>query len=172
MPASTRSTAKEVAPPRARGGQRRAASSILTEHDIYLFKEGSHGRLYEKLGAHAAELDGKGATRFAVWAPGAAAVSVIGDFNGWDAARNPLRVRRDGSGIWEGVVPGLQQGACYKYRVRSGPQGFETDKGDPFAFYWQLPPATASRVWSLGYDWHDQEWMTHRAAASARNAPI
>jgi len=172
MPAKTRSTAKQAAPPRARGGQRQASSSILTEHDIYLFKEGSHGRLYEKLGAHPAALDGKGATRFAVWAPGAAAVSVIGDFNGWDPGRNPLQVRHDGSGIWECIVAGLQQGAYYKYRVRSSTHGYEADKGDPFAFYWQLPPATAARVWNLDYDWHDQEWMTHRAAASARNAPM
>jgi len=144
----------------------------LSEQDIYLFKEGSHGRLYEKLGAHPAELDRKSATRFAVWAPGAAAVSVVGDFNGWDSGRNPLQARHDGSGIWEGIVAGVQQGAYYKYRVRSRTHGYEADKGDPFAFYWQLPPATASRVWSLDYDWNDQEWMTHRAAASARNAPM
>ncbi|UCF74766.1 MAG: 1,4-alpha-glucan branching protein GlgB [Betaproteobacteria bacterium] len=172
MPAKPKSTSQRAGPPRAAGGERRRVGSILTEHDIYLFKEGSHVRLYEKLGAHPAEIDGKSATRFAVWAPGAAAVAVIGDFNGWDPGRNPLQVRQDGSGIWEGVVPGVAQGAYYKYRIRSHAHGHEADKGDPFAFYWQLPPATASRVWNLEYEWGDHEWMTRRAAAAARNAPM
>ena len=172
MSAKGEALTKVTAPPQAKAVRRRPASSILTEHDIYLFKEGSHGRLYEKLGAHATERDGKPATRFAVWAPNAAAVSLIGDFNGWDAGHNPLQMRSDGSGIWEGTVPGLRQGAYYKYRIRGQAHGHEADKGDPFAFYWQLPPSTASRVWSLDYEWNDHDWMTRRAATSARNAPM
>jgi 1,4-alpha-glucan branching enzyme len=151
---------------------RGAARRIISDHDVYLFKEGSHYRLYEKLGAHLLTLDGAQATHFAVWAPDAEAVSVVGDFNGWDPARHPLRVRDDGSGIWEAVVPGAGQGALYKYRIRSRYLGYEADKGDPYAFCWEAPPSTASRVWSLDYEWGDREWMTRRAATVSRDAPV
>jgi 1,4-alpha-glucan branching enzyme len=145
------------------------ASGLLTDHDIYLFREGSHGRLYGKLGCHPA---GGGGARFAVWAPNAESVSVIGDFNGWSPERNVLRARDDGSGIWEGMAANAERGACYKYRIRSRLNGHVCDKSDPFAFYAQRPPDTASRVWALDYEWGDREWMDTRRARNALDAPI
>src|SRR5512146_2869213 len=125
----------------------------LTDHDIYLFKEGTHARLYEKLGSHR-EAGGTG-VHFAVWAPNADAVSVIGDFNDWDAGRNLLGARDDGSGIWEGFVPDVSRGARYKYRIRSRFNGYVTDRADPFAIHSECPPKTASRCWDLDYEWGD-----------------
>jgi len=144
----------------------------LTEYDIYLFKEGRHRRLYEKLGAHLMEVDGLQGTYFAVWAPNAQEVSVIGDFNGWSPGAHPLAVRWDGSGIWEGFIPGLQKGTLYKYHILSRHGGYRADKGDPLAFYWQRPPETASIVWDLQYQWHDQEWMAQRARRNSLRAPM
>ena len=141
--------------------------SRLTEHDIYLFKEGSHARLYEKLGCH---LTDDGSASFAVWAPNAASVSVIGEFNGWDADRTPMNPRWDGSGIWEARVDNVPRGAPYKYRVV--PQhGDVLEKGDPFALYWEEAPRTASRTWTLDYTWNDEEWMRTRGARNALSAP-
>ena len=141
---------------------------MLTDHDIYLFREGSHGRLYEQMGCH---LGGDGGnTSFAVWAPNASRVSVIGDFNGWDGSANPLSVRDDGSGIWQGSVAGVSKGQPYKYRITTA-DGRQVEKADPFAFYAEVPPATASRVWDLAYEWKDQVWMHGRAASNALNAP-
>ena len=145
---------------------------LISDHDVFLFREGTHSRLYEKLGAHLVQTDGGRAVHFAVWAPNAEAVSVIGDFNDWDAARHPLRVREDGSGIWEGVIEGVGQGALYKYRIRSRARHYVTDRGDPFAYYWQTPPATASRVWALDYEWGDAEWMRGRRNTATRDAPF
>ena len=116
--------------------------SKLTDHDIYLFKEGNHTRLYEKLGCH---MDQDGGAHFAVWAPNARSVSVIGDFNGWDAEKHVLKPRWDASGIWEAHVADVARGMPYKYRVTSN-QGSTQDKGDPFALFWEDPPRTASRV--------------------------
>ena len=144
----------------------------ITDHDVFLFKEGTHYRLYDKLGAHLVVVDGEAAVHFAVWAPNAEAVSVIGDFNGWDPSRHRLQVRGDSSGIWEGVIRGIGNGALYKYRIRSRTDAYETDKSDPFAFSCQRPPATASRVSALDYDWGDHNWMTARRAAMAREAPV
>jgi 1,4-alpha-glucan branching enzyme len=141
---------------------------VLTDHDVYLFKEGTHGRLYEKLGCHLRD----GGAGFAVWAPNAAAVAVIGDFNGWDPGEHPLAARADGSGLWEGFVPGVGRGDTYKFHVVSKHAGFVADKADPFAFYAQVPPATASRAWSLEYRWGDAEWMAARRAANALDAPV
>lgn len=131
----------------------------ISEQDIYWFREGSHARLYEKLGAHWSP----GGTRFAVWAPNAQSVSVIGDWNGWSAEAHPMQPRWDGSGLWETVIPGVQPGQPYKYRIVSRHHGYTVDKADPFAFHAEVPPATASRVWSLDYDWHDDVWMSERA---------
>jgi 1,4-alpha-glucan branching enzyme len=142
----------------------------ISDHDIFLFKEGTHYRLHEKLGAHVVRGDDGPAVHFAVWAPNAEAVSVIGEFNGWDATRHPLRVRQDGSGIWEGVIAAIDHGALYKYRIRSRVNQYVSDRGDPFAYYWQAPPATASRVWTLDYEWGDAHWMNGRGAAAARDA--
>jgi 1,4-alpha-glucan branching enzyme len=148
-----------------------ARGAALSDHDLYLFREGTHTRLYDKLGAHLTA-DGKGAgTAFAVWAPNAEAVSVIGDFNQWDRARHPLSPRSDGSGIWEGFVAGARHGARYKYHIASRLHGYRVDKGDPFAFAWEAPPLTASRIWNLDYEWGDGEWMAARGARNALAAP-
>jgi 1,4-alpha-glucan branching enzyme len=141
---------------------------LLTDRDIYHFREGSYVRAYEKLGAHA--LDSADGTHFAVWAPNAAAVSVVGDFNGWQPGAHPLKARSDSSGIWETAVAGVGRGALYKYHIvsRHGDLG---EKCDPYAFRAELPPRTASVVWELDYEWHDHEWLTRRARLNALNAP-
>src|SRR5262249_17867164 len=118
-------------------------------------------------GAH----PGVDGTSFAVWAPNAESVSVIGDFNGWQPSRHPLRPRAS-SGIWEGFVAGVKRGARYKYHVASRLNGYRVDKADPFAFHDEVPPKTASVVWSLEYDWNDGEWMATRAGRNALGAPL
>ena len=146
---------------------------LLTEHDIYLFREGTHGRAYEKLGAHmlpAGESHPAG-THFAVWAPNAAAVALIGDFNGWDRLAHPLTPRTDSSGIWEIFIPGIGTGALYKYHILSRQDGYTVEKSDPFAFYCETPPRTASVVWNLAYEWGDASWLARRAATNALSAP-
>jgi 1,4-alpha-glucan branching enzyme len=145
--------------------------SLLTDHDVYLFKEGTHFRLYEKLGAHRLSTPGGAGVLFGVWAPDAQRVSVIGDFNSWQPAQTPLRAREDGSGIWEGFIEGLDQGARYKYHITSRHRGYQVAKGDPFGYRWETPPRTASVVWDLEYTWGDDEWMAQRAKHNALNAP-
>jgi 1,4-alpha-glucan branching enzyme len=144
----------------------------FTDHDIYLFKEGNHFRLYDNLGAHLDTVGGKNGTRFGVWAPNAHHVSVVGDFNGWDAGANPLGIRRDGSGIWEGFVPGIYNGTVYKYHIASNVDDFTVDKGDPLAFFWEEPPRTASKVWDLAYGWGDGDWTASRAKRNSLEAPL
>ena len=144
---------------------------MLTEHDIYLFKEGNHFALYNKLGAHPVTLHGVKGTHFAVWAPNGAKVSVIGDFNGWNADSHPLNLRPDGSGIWEGFLPGIDKGTVYKYHIFSRHNNYRVDKTDPFGFYAEVPPKTASIVWDLGYEWHDAKWMKKRRANNSLHAP-
>lgn len=146
--------------------------SPITDHDIYLFKEGTHAKLYEKMGAHRMTVDGREGTHFAVWAPNAREVSVIGDFNGWNVSAHYLAARRDSSGIWEGFIPGVAPGVNYKYHILSNFAGYRVDKGDPFAFLWEEPPRTASRVWDLEYEWGDSEWMAHRASHNSLSAPM
>jgi 1,4-alpha-glucan branching enzyme len=146
--------------------------SRLTDHDVYLFKEGNHFDLHDKLGSHPMTVDGEPGTLFSVWAPNASAVSVVGDFNEWDAAAHPLAVRHDSSGIWEGFLPGLGRGALYKYHIVSNQGGYRGDKGDPFARFWETSPKTASIVWDLDYAWGDGEWMAGRGAKNAFDAPI
>lgn len=145
--------------------------SLLTEHDIYLFKQGTHVRLYEKLGAHVYTTDESAGVLFALWAPNAGQVSVIGDFNSWNIAAHQLKARGDDSGIWEGFIPGLAQGVIYKYHIVSRYRDYRVDKGDPFAFSWEEPPRTASRVCALEYDWSDSEWMNCRGEANSLEAP-
>jgi len=145
-------------------------ASLLTDLDIYLFKQGSDFRLYEKLGSHGITVDGVKGTHFAIWAPNASAVSVIGDFNHWNAALNTLQLRTDDSGIWEGFIADVTVGAIYKYRIVSR-DGKIADKGDPFAFCWEMPPLTASRVWELDYAWNDADWMAQRKEKNRLNAP-
>ena len=146
---------------------------LLTEQDIYHFREGTYFRAYQKLGAHAVRApDGTvSGTRFAVWAPNAAGVAVVGDFNGWDRRASPLAPRADSSGIWEGLVARVGPGALYKYHIASRHGGYATDKSDPYAFRTEVPPRTASVVWDLSFEWHDEEWMRRRAAANALDAP-
>jgi len=148
------------------------AKMSFTDQDIYLFKEGNHFRLYERMGARLEASEGRQGAHFAVWAPNADRVSVVGDFNGWDPDANPLGVRWDGSGIWEGFVPGLEHGAVYKYHIVSRIGGYTVDKGDPFAFLWEVPPRTASRIWGLDYKWGDGEWMASRGRRNALSSPI
>jgi 1,4-alpha-glucan branching enzyme len=141
---------------------------VLSDHDVYLFREGSHTRMYEKLGCRLQD----GGAEFGVWAPNASEVSVIGDFNGWNAGAQPMRSREDGSGIWEAQVRGVERGQAYKYRIVSRDGRHVVDKADPFALRAELPPATGSLAWSLEYDWGDAEWMASRAAKNALDAPM
>ena len=136
---------------------------MLTEHDVYLLREGTHTRLYEKMGCQLRDR----AAHFAVWAPNARTVSVVGAFNEWNGAANPLKPRRDGSGIWEGALRGVARGDAYKYRIVSSRDGSVHDKADPFAFFAEAPSATASRCWTLEYTWGDSEWMARRRTANA-----
>jgi len=146
--------------------------SLLTEHDIYLFKEGTHFRLYEKLGSHPMTVDGLEGTLFAVWAPNARKVSVIGDFNGWNRQTHPMTVRLDGSGIWECFIPGVGQGTVYKYHITSRHHGKHLEKGDPFAFAWEVPPRSASVVWKLDNAWNDAPWLAARPERCTLDAPM
>ena len=136
--------------------------SLFTDFDIDLFKAGKHFRLYEKLGAHLIEVDGVKGVYFAVWAPSARSVSVVGDFNYWIQGDHQLQVRWDASGIWEGFIPGIEKGTTYKYKIQSNNGGIVTEKADPFALYCEHPPHTASVVWDLEYKWKDQKWMETR----------
>ena len=136
--------------------------SLFTDFDIDLFKAGKHFRLYEKLGAHLIEVNGVKGVYFAVWAPSARSVSVVGDFNYWIQGDHQLSVRWDSSGIWEGFIPGLEKGTTYKYKIQSNNNGIITEKSDPFALYCEHPPHTASVIWDLNYNWKDTEWMKIR----------
>ncbi|HEX8968052.1 MAG TPA: alpha-amylase family glycosyl hydrolase, partial [Chloroflexota bacterium] len=153
----------------------RAASTqpgLLSDFDLYLFNEGTHVRVYEKLGAHVVSHDGTPGVIFGVWAPNADAVSVVGDFNNWDPAATPLQPRQS-SGIWEGFVPGLGQGALYKYSIKPRFSTQRLDKADPLGFAAEVRPRTASMVWDLSnYEWHDQLWLGRRPEAQAFEAPI
>jgi 1,4-alpha-glucan branching enzyme len=139
----------------------------LGEQDIHLFREGTHARLYRKLGCQLATAG----ARFAVWAPNAEAVAVVGEFNDWRDDAHPARARRDGSGIWEAAVPGVRHGQHYKFRIRTR-DGSLLDKADPFARCTEQPPATASVAWRDDYVWHDEAWMRERARRNALDAPM
>ncbi len=146
--------------------------SRLTEYDIYLFKEGNHFSLHDKLGSHVMDVDGMQGTYFAVWAPNAEAVSVIGDFNGWQPESHFLKNRNDGSGVWEGFIPVLGHGTLYKYHIASRHSAYRADKGDPFAFCWQVPPKTGSIVWDLSYEWNDRQWLENRHKNNSLDSPM
>jgi 1,4-alpha-glucan branching enzyme len=145
--------------------------SMLTNDDLFLFNEGSHYRLYEKLGAHPITVDGMEGTYFAVWAPDAKQISVIGEFNNWDKSSHPLRPKGQ-SGIWEGFIPSVTKGTLYKYYLVSHRRGYHVEKADPFAFHTETPPKTASIAWDLDYSWRDRAWMEKRHAHNALDAPI
>ncbi|MGA2696764.1 MAG: 1,4-alpha-glucan branching enzyme, partial [Terriglobales bacterium] len=144
---------------------------VLTSQDLHLFNEGRHYRAYEKLGAHVTELSGVAGTMFSVWAPNASGVSVIGTFNGWNSTTHPMRMLEN-SGIWQTFIPGVGQGAFYKYHIMSAQQGYTVDKADPYGFRQEQPPSTASEVWNLPYTWGDGGWMEHRGDKNSLQAPI
>ncbi|WP_291097905.1 MULTISPECIES: 1,4-alpha-glucan branching protein GlgB [unclassified Flavobacterium] len=145
--------------------------SLFTDFDIDLFKAGKHFRLYEKLGAHLIEVDGVKGVYFAVWAPSARTVSVVGDFNYWIQGEHQLQVRWDSSGIWEGFIPEIEKGATYKYKIQSNNGGIITEKADPFALYCEHPPRTASVIWDLDYQWKDKKWMETRQDHNGLDKP-
>ncbi len=145
--------------------------SLITNDDLYLFNEGSHFHLYEKLGSHSITVNGVEGTYFAVWAPNAREVFVKGDFNGWQDYGHPLSLKEH-SGIWEGFIPGMTKGSLYKYRIINRDNGYAVDKADPLATCQELPPRTASMVWDSEYTWHDQDWMGKRDRAQALDAPM
>ncbi len=144
--------------------------SLLTNDDLFLFNEGTHSQLYEKLGAHRTQIHGQDGVHFSVWAPNAERVSVIGDFNNWAIRKNPLQLREN-SGIFEGFLPGVQRGANYKYHIESREQGYRVNKADPFGISCEVAPHTGSFVWDLDYEWHDQSWMQRRGKHNHRQAP-
>jgi 1,4-alpha-glucan branching enzyme len=146
--------------------------SLFTEFDIHLFQAGKHYRLYEKFGSHITTVDGIKGTYFAVWAPSAKSVAVIGDFNFWLEGEHHLNVRWDGSGIWEGFIPEVSKGSIYKYKIRSSNNDITTEKADPFARRCEHPPKTASVVWEDEYAWKDKKWMKNRKKNNALDAPF
>jgi 1,4-alpha-glucan branching enzyme len=144
----------------------------LTDFDQYLWNEGTYLRSYEKFGAHLSEQNGTHGTHFAVWAPNAERVSVIGDFNGWQPGVHWLSPTGT-SGIWQGFAPHVGQGALYKYAIESRFNDYRVDKADPYGFATEIRPQTASKVWSLaGYQWNDREWLSRRGRLHALDAPI
>jgi 1,4-alpha-glucan branching enzyme len=146
-------------------------ATSLTDDDLYLFNEGSHFRLYDKLGAHPMVVEGRKGYHFAVWAPDALKVSVIGAFNQWDKAAHPLAPRGQ-SGIWEGFIPEVGKGTVYKFHIVSRYNHYHVDKTDPFGFFSETPPMTGSIAWDLDYAWGDQDWMEARGRHNQANAPM
>ena len=135
--------------------------SILYDDDVETFRNGTHYSLYQKFGSKPLTVLEKSGFYFAVWAPNATKVSVIGSFNNWNKETHVLYPRLDKSGIWEGFIPGIEKGMLYKYHIT----GFEnrvTVKGDPFAHYWEKRPATSSITWNFDYEWKDADWMKRR----------
>ncbi|MBA3026328.1 MAG: 1,4-alpha-glucan branching protein GlgB [Sulfurimonas sp.] len=147
--------------------------STLSELDIYLFKQGSHTKLYEKFGSHKMKLKNKNGVHFCVWAPNAQSVSVRGDFNNYEVDAHPLQLREDDSGLWEGFIEGVEEGLTYKYHIVSKFHNIVHEKSDPFAFYSEKPSKSASRVWGLdNYKWEDEAWISERYKVNAHDAPV
>jgi 1,4-alpha-glucan branching enzyme len=145
--------------------------SALSEFDRYLLGEGTYARAYEKLGAHLTERAGKRGVHFAVWAPNAKRVSVIGNHNGWNPVANEMQPTP--AGVWETFIPGLAQGAIYKYHIESNFGGYQVDKADPYGFAAEIRPQTASCVWDLrSYSWHDHSWMASQGQKNSLASPI
>ncbi len=146
--------------------------SLFSDFDIELFKAGKHYQLYNKLGGHQVTHLGKAGTYFAVWAPNAKYVAVVGNFNFWDKQSHPMHVRWDGSGIWEVFLPDVADGEVYKYFIESN-NGYQVEKGDPYAFRWEIPPATATVTANINnYQWNDRQWISTRKSSTALNRPI
>ncbi|MEK6320680.1 MAG: 1,4-alpha-glucan branching protein GlgB [Acidobacteriota bacterium] len=147
-------------------------AQLLSDYDLHLMAEGTHYRNYEKLGSHVRVIDGVRGVHFAVWAPNAKRVSVIGDFNQWDGRRHPMRLH-PGVGIWEIFIPGLREETLYKFEIKWRRFGFITRKTDPYAFYFERRPNTAAIVYDINkYHWRDNQWMNERATKNARDAAI
>ena len=145
--------------------------STLTDFDLYLLAEGAHNRAYEKLGAHLGEINGRRGVHFAVWAPNAEQVSVIGEFNNWTPGI--VMLSPSSAGVWEGFVPDIGSRALYKYHIVSRLRGYTVDKADPFGFAAEVRPRTASRVWDIDdYSWNDSEWMASRKKNNSLNSPM
>ena len=145
---------------------------LLSDYDLHLMAEGTHYRNYEKLGSHIRVVDGVRGVQFAVWAPNAKRVSVIGDFNQWDGRRHPMRLH-SGAGIWEIFIPGLREEAVYKFEIKWRRFGFITHKTDPYAFYFERRPKTGAIVYDINqYQWRDQEWMEQRQSSNLLDAPL
>ena len=145
---------------------------LLSDYDLHLLKEGTHYRNYEKLGSHVRVMDGVRGVHFAVWAPNAKRVSLIGDFNHWDGLRHPMRFH-PGAGIWEIFIPGLGEETLYKFEIKWRRFGFKVQKTDPYAFYFERRPKTAAIVYDINkYHWRDEDWMSGRAAKNALDAPM
>lgn len=149
----------------------RPTVSLLGEQDVHLFNEGTHQRAYEKFGAHLVVHEGQPGVVFALWAPNAAAVSVVGDFNDWVVGAHPL-VLRTGTGIWEGFVPGAEHGQKYKFDILSSELGYNVSKADPYGTFFEAAPDTASIVWGLAYEWGDAAWLERRRNHSVTSAPM
>ncbi|MBE7173205.1 MAG: 1,4-alpha-glucan branching protein GlgB [Williamsia sp.] len=144
--------------------------SLFSSEDVSNFQQGTHYRLYKKFGSHALTVNDHPGTYFAVWAPNATGVSVVGNFNHWNTQQHPLLPRWDKSGIWEGFIPDCKTGELYKYHV-TGSNGIGVDKGDPFANFWEHKPKTSSITWHLDYKWKDEHWMKKRKNKNALDAP-
>jgi len=177
--ASTTVLAETLAPLRERrgfaaGGHGTPRVSNVTRfsaEDLHLFNEGRHFRLHHHLGCHAMIAEGVEGCYFAVWAPNADRVAVVGDFNGWDGGAHALYAR-ESSGVWEGFVPGAHVGQAYKYRIRSRLGGVEVDKADPVGRHFEVPSNTATRVWESSYQWRDDDWVARRERFGARQSPM
>ncbi|MCA9889977.1 MAG: 1,4-alpha-glucan branching enzyme, partial [Anaerolineae bacterium] len=149
-----------------------AFGPLLSEFDLYLFSEGKHLRIYEKLGAHLREIDGVKGVNFAVWAPNAQRVSVTGLFNQWDERMHPM-VRHENSGIWELFIPELEEWTIYKFHIKSHNMGYTAEKIDPYSFHFQMRPKTGSVVVDLTtYAWQDDDWMEERAQVNPLEGPM
>ena len=145
---------------------------LLSEYDIYLFGQGKHRDIYQKLGAHRRETNGVAGINFAVWAPNCYKVAVVGDFNRWDARAHVMENNGD-SGIWEIFVPDLAAGAHYKFEIRSHNEGYRAQKSDPYGFFSELRPQTASIVYDIEqYQWNDSDWMSQRAQSDPLSQPM
>jgi 1,4-alpha-glucan branching enzyme len=147
--------------------------SVFSDFDLFLFGQGKHYRIYEKMGAHVRTINGISGVHFAVWAPNALAVSVIGDFNHWERSTNPMRLRHSELGVWECFVPGLQVGTLYKYAIYSRYNNYSVEKTDPYGFAAELRPLTASIVASIQqYQWQDEDWIKQRPERQQTSSPI
>ena len=174
--ASSTTLARTLEPLRASRGYAKGrvgapSATLLTANDLHLLNEGRHFRLYRHLGCHPMIADGVEGCYFALWAPNADRVSVVGDFNGWDGTKDPLSPREN-SGVWEGFVAGVAEQARYKYRLHSRLGGDDFDKADPLGRYFEVPSRTATRVWQSSHEWADDEWMQRRAGVDPRQRPV